>query len=187
MGENVMTRPLSAATVVDPRLEAVLLRHEIETFNTLYAAALDEQRLMDWVELFDDNAHYVVLSRENFERNLPVGLIYCENKGMIRDRAFALKETAMFAPITWCCRFSSTGPMRRCIRSAPTTIVSVVPRRGSSSSNAVASMTICWFRTHCVCQFDPFEPAASHPAPSTQLTKLGRFSQISRGRFRDQG
>jgi anthranilate 1,2-dioxygenase small subunit len=98
MGENVMTRPLSAATVVDPRLEAVLLRHEIETFNTLYAAALDEQRLMDWVELFDDNAHYVVLSRENFERNLPVGLIYCENKGMIRDRAFALKETAMFAP-----------------------------------------------------------------------------------------
>jgi len=93
-----MTRPLSAAAVVDPRLEAVLLRHEIETFNTLYAAALDEQRLMDWVELFDDNAHYVVLSRENFERNLPVGLIYCENKGMIRDRAFALKETAMFAP-----------------------------------------------------------------------------------------
>jgi anthranilate 1,2-dioxygenase small subunit len=98
MGENVMTRPLSAASVVDPRLEAVLLRHEIETFNTLYAAALDEQRLMDWVELFDDNGLYVVLSRENFDRNLPVGLIYCENKGMIRDRAFALKETAMFAP-----------------------------------------------------------------------------------------
>lgn len=93
-----MTRPLSAASVVDPRLEAVLLRHEIETFNTLYATALDEQRLMDWVELFDDNGLYVVLSRENFERNLPVGLIYCENKGMIRDRAFALKETAMFAP-----------------------------------------------------------------------------------------
>jgi anthranilate 1,2-dioxygenase small subunit len=98
MDENVMTRSLSAAAVADPRLEAVLLRHEIETFNTLYASALDEQRLMDWVELFSDDALYVVLSRENFERNLPVGLIYCENQGMIRDRAFALKETAMFAP-----------------------------------------------------------------------------------------
>jgi anthranilate 1,2-dioxygenase small subunit len=98
MDENVMTRPLSTAVVADPRLEAVLLRHEIETFNTLYASALDEQRLMDWVELFSDDALYVVLSRENFERNLPVGLIYCENQGMIRDRAFALKETAMFAP-----------------------------------------------------------------------------------------
>ena len=98
MGSNVVTPPLSAAMLTDPRLEAVLLRHEVETFNTAYATALDEQRLMDWVELFADDALYVVLSRENFERNLPVGLIYCENKGMIRDRAFALKETAMFAP-----------------------------------------------------------------------------------------
>ena len=48
--------------------------------------------------MFTDDALYVILSRENFDRNLPVGLIYCENKGMIRDRAFALKETAMFAP-----------------------------------------------------------------------------------------
>jgi anthranilate 1,2-dioxygenase small subunit len=93
-----MTRLLSSPVVADARLEAVLLRHEIETFNTLYAATLDEQRLMDWVELFTDDALYVVLSRENFDRNLPVGLIYCENRGMIRDRAFALKETAMFAP-----------------------------------------------------------------------------------------
>ena len=93
-----MTRPLSTPVIADARLEAVLLRHEIETFNTVYAAALDEQRLMDWVDLFTDDALYVVLSRENFDRSLPVGLIYCENKGMIRDRAFALKETAMFAP-----------------------------------------------------------------------------------------
>jgi anthranilate 1,2-dioxygenase small subunit len=93
-----MTRPLSTPVIADARLEAVLLRHEIETFNTVYAATLDDQRLMDWVELFTDDALYVVLSRENYDRSLPVGLIYCENKGMIRDRAFALKETAMFAP-----------------------------------------------------------------------------------------
>jgi anthranilate 1,2-dioxygenase small subunit len=92
-----MTHPLTAVAV-DPRLKAVLLRHEIEVFNTVYAATLDEQRLMDWVDLFTDDALYVVLSRENFERNLPVGVIYCDNKGMIRDRAFALQETAMFAP-----------------------------------------------------------------------------------------
>jgi anthranilate 1,2-dioxygenase small subunit len=90
-----MTHPLTAA---DPRLEAVLLRHEIEAFNAAYAATLDEQRLMEWVDLFTDDALYVVLSRENFERNLPVGVIYCDSKGMIRDRAFALQETAMFAP-----------------------------------------------------------------------------------------
>ena len=83
---------------LDPRLEAMLLRHEIETFNARYAAALDEQRLTDWTEMFTEDAFYVVLSRENADAGLPVGLIYCEGRGMIRDRAFALEKTAMFAP-----------------------------------------------------------------------------------------
>jgi anthranilate 1,2-dioxygenase small subunit len=96
----VATMP-RAATTEDARpaqLKAMLLHHEIETFNTRYAAALDEQRLDDWIGMFTDDALYVVVSRENFDRGLPAGLIYCENKAMIRDRAFALKETTMFAP-----------------------------------------------------------------------------------------
>jgi anthranilate 1,2-dioxygenase small subunit len=82
----------------DRRIEALLIHHETDAFNAAYAAALDEQRLTDWVEMFTDDAFYVVISRENADRGLPVGLIYCENKGMIFDRAFALEKTAMFAP-----------------------------------------------------------------------------------------
>ncbi len=82
----------------DARLDALLLRHEIEVFNAQYCAALDEQRLSDWVAMFTEDALYVVLSRENADRGLPVGLIYCEGRGMIQDRAFALEKTAMFAP-----------------------------------------------------------------------------------------
>jgi anthranilate 1,2-dioxygenase small subunit len=48
--------------------------------------------------MFADDAFYLVTSRENADQGLPVGLIYCEGKGMIRDRAFALEKTAMFAP-----------------------------------------------------------------------------------------
>jgi anthranilate 1,2-dioxygenase small subunit len=82
----------------DPRLAALLLHHEIHNFNAAYAAALDEQRLTDWVEMFTDDAFYVVISRENADKGLPVGLIYCDSKAMIYDRAFALEKTAMFAP-----------------------------------------------------------------------------------------
>src|ERR1700674_1620276 len=82
----------------DRRIEALLLHRELDEFNSAYAAALDEQRLADWAEMFTDDAFYVVISRENADRNMPVGLIYCENKGMIHDRAFALENTAMFAP-----------------------------------------------------------------------------------------
>jgi anthranilate 1,2-dioxygenase small subunit len=81
----------------DRRIDALLLHHEIEQFNAAYAAALDEQRLADWAELFTDDAFYVVISRENADRGMPVGLIYCENKNMILDRAHAMK-TEMFAP-----------------------------------------------------------------------------------------
>jgi anthranilate 1,2-dioxygenase small subunit len=81
----------------DRRIEALLLHREIDEFNNAYAAALDEQRLADWAEMFIDDAFYVVISRENAERDMPVGLIYCENKAMILDRAHAMK-TEMFAP-----------------------------------------------------------------------------------------
>lgn len=91
-------RPSVGAADKDKLLESLLLHHEIEAFNAAYAAALDDQRLMDWAEMFTDDAFYVVISRENADRDLPVGLIYCESKKMIRDRAFALQETAMFAP-----------------------------------------------------------------------------------------
>jgi anthranilate 1,2-dioxygenase small subunit len=99
MGEPTLTRdhPTDAGSL-DSRLQALLLHHEIESFNARYGQALDEQRLADWTEMFTDDALYVVLSRENFDRGLPVGLIYCENKRMIHDRAFALMETSMFAP-----------------------------------------------------------------------------------------
>ena len=88
---------LDSSPVDDRRLEALLLHREIEEFNNAYAAALDEGRLNDWAEMFTDDAFYIVISRENADRNMPVGLIYCENKGMIQDRANAMK-TEMFAP-----------------------------------------------------------------------------------------
>ena len=62
MGEVVKARPLPhAASNGDPRLEAMWLQHEIAMFNTAYAAALDEQRLMDWVEMFTDDGFYLSL------------------------------------------------------------------------------------------------------------------------------
>ncbi len=84
--------------MTDPRLEALLLRAEIEAFNAEYCARLDRQDLDAWVQCFAADAFYVVISRENFERGQPVGLIYCEGRAMIQDRAFALLKTAMFGP-----------------------------------------------------------------------------------------
>jgi len=84
--------------VPDARLSALLLRAEIDDFNTDYADKLDRQDLTAWTDCFSEDGFYTVISRENFERRYPVGLIYCEGRAMIVDRAFALLKTAMFGP-----------------------------------------------------------------------------------------
>ena len=75
------------------------LRFEIEEFNAEYARALDDFDLMRWAEdFFTEDAFYRVTGRENFDADLPVGLIYCEGKAMLKDRAFATLEATTFAP-----------------------------------------------------------------------------------------
>ena len=74
------------------------LRLEIEEFIAEYAAVLDAGRVQDWPNFFADDAVYRITARENADAGLPVGLVYCEGIGMIRDRALAISRTTMFAP-----------------------------------------------------------------------------------------
>lgn len=74
------------------------LRLEIEEFNAEYAAVLDAGRVQDWPQFFADDAVYRITGRENADAGLPVGLVYCEGIGMLRDRALAISRTTMFAP-----------------------------------------------------------------------------------------
>ena len=77
--------------------EDKLLR-AVESFNVDYCLALDEGRLYDWEKFFTEDCLYIILARENFDAGLPVGLVYCEGKAMIQDRATTILEKSMFAP-----------------------------------------------------------------------------------------
>jgi anthranilate 1,2-dioxygenase small subunit len=57
-----------------------------------YGMALDEDRLEDWVELFDEACDYRVVTRENVEQGLPNVLMWCDNKNMLRDRVESYRE-----------------------------------------------------------------------------------------------
>jgi 3-phenylpropionate/cinnamic acid dioxygenase small subunit len=86
-----------AKTVLDPAL-ARAARFEIEEFHTAYCARLDDDRIADWPSFFTEDALYRVTARENWDAELPVGLVHCEGRGMLRDRALAIARTEMFAP-----------------------------------------------------------------------------------------
>ena len=74
------------------------LRLEIEEFHTSYCWTLDRGKLEEWPEYFTDDAVYRITARENADADLPVGLVYADSKAMIRDRAFAIQHTQMYAP-----------------------------------------------------------------------------------------
>ena len=76
------------------------LRLEIEEFHSAYCWTLDRGALDEWPDYFTDDAVYRITARENADDGLPVGLVYADSKAMIRDRAFALKHTQMYAPRT---------------------------------------------------------------------------------------
>jgi len=74
------------------------LRAEIQDLYDAYAEALDDFELERWPELFTEKCRYEAVSRENFERGLPLAAILCESRGMLEDRVAALRRTSMYAP-----------------------------------------------------------------------------------------
>jgi anthranilate 1,2-dioxygenase small subunit len=83
----------------DPR-ETRELRLEIEEFHADYCWTLDCGDVERWPDYFTDDAVYRITARENADAGLLVGLVYADSKAMIRDRAFAIKHTQMYAPRT---------------------------------------------------------------------------------------
>ncbi len=81
-----------------PPERAIALRQEIELFNAEYCAVLDANDLERWPSFFTAQAMYRITARENAELGLPVGLVYCEGRAMMEDRAIAISRTQMFAP-----------------------------------------------------------------------------------------
>ncbi len=57
-----------------------------------YGAYLDSDRLEDWLELFVEDCVYKIVPRENVDLGLPVTLMLCENKNMLRDHIVSLRE-----------------------------------------------------------------------------------------------
>ena len=76
------------------------LHFEIERLNSEYAHILDSERFEEFPELFVEECLYRVVPRENHLLGLPIAVIHCESKGMIKDRIYAARESTLAEPRT---------------------------------------------------------------------------------------
>jgi len=74
------------------------VRSEIEELLAEYAAVLDAMDLERWPEFFTEQCFYEIIPRENYDRGLPLAIMRCESKGMLRDRVVAIRDTMMYEP-----------------------------------------------------------------------------------------
>lgn len=77
------------------------IRHQVEDLLHEYVSTIDDDRLEEWPEFFIDNCEYKVIPRENSDLDLPAAIIYCDSKGMLRDRVVALRKANIY-PAHYC-------------------------------------------------------------------------------------
>lgn len=63
-----------------------------------YASAVDRGDWDAWIDLFTDDCRYRLVPRENHERGLPLATLRFESKAMLKDRAYAVRETLFHDP-----------------------------------------------------------------------------------------
>lgn len=74
------------------------LQFVVEDLLTRYVHCIDDGRYEEWPGFFADPCIYHVISAENYERGLPIGLIFANSQGMLQDRVTALREANIYEP-----------------------------------------------------------------------------------------
>ena len=90
---------MSSISKIDKNLP---MRLRIEALIADYCHCIDEDQLENWPNFFTEDAQYRVFTRENYDLKHPVALIYCDGRGMLKDRISALRTANIFEPHVYC-------------------------------------------------------------------------------------
>ncbi|MPQ59077.1 anthranilate 1,2-dioxygenase small subunit AndAd [Duganella sp. FT27W] len=77
-------------------MEQVILWFELHQLQQQYISALDNDRLEQWADFFTEECVYEIVPRENEDAGLPIGIIYCDSKRMLRDRVLSLRHANIY-------------------------------------------------------------------------------------------
>jgi anthranilate 1,2-dioxygenase small subunit len=74
------------------------VREAIEDLLAAYAEAIDDGKLELWPGFFTGNGIYQIITRESLDAGLPIGILYCDSRGMMEDRVRALCTANIYEP-----------------------------------------------------------------------------------------
>ncbi|KVE36927.1 anthranilate 1,2-dioxygenase small subunit AndAd [Burkholderia sp. BDU5] len=74
---------------------------ELHMLQDRYIGHLDNDRLERWPELFTEDCLYEIVPKENADMGLPIGIVHCTNRRMLRDRVVSLRHANIYEAHTY--------------------------------------------------------------------------------------
>jgi anthranilate 1,2-dioxygenase small subunit len=68
----------------------------VDDLQARYVAAIDNERLEDWPAFFTDPCRYEIISAENVEQNMPLGVFFADSRAMLIDRVASLRRANIY-------------------------------------------------------------------------------------------
>jgi anthranilate 1,2-dioxygenase small subunit len=82
--------------LVETTIQEIVQWHDLQRLQERYVTVIDADRLEEWPELFTEDGVYEIVPRENQELGLPVGIMHCFGRPMMRDRVVSLRKANVY-------------------------------------------------------------------------------------------
>jgi anthranilate 1,2-dioxygenase small subunit len=83
------------------KLEEMILWYELHRLQERYVSVIDADRLEEWPNFFTEDCVYEIIPKENADLGLPMGIMHCFGRAMLRDRITSLRKANVFEPHTY--------------------------------------------------------------------------------------
>jgi len=88
--------------LAEPTIAAdLLLWYELHRLQERYVSIIDCDHLEEWPDLFTEDGIYEIVPKENADLGLPIGIMHCFGRPMMRDRIVSLREANVFESHTY--------------------------------------------------------------------------------------
>ncbi|MBV8357787.1 MAG: aromatic-ring-hydroxylating dioxygenase subunit beta [Deltaproteobacteria bacterium] len=82
-------------------IEEIILWYDLHRLQEHYVSVIDTDRLEEWPDLFTEDCVYEIVPKENADLGLPIGIMHCFGRPMLRDRIVSLRNANVFEPHTY--------------------------------------------------------------------------------------
>jgi anthranilate 1,2-dioxygenase small subunit len=88
-------------TTLEMKAITPALVQRVEQLQMDYANCIDEESYQQWPDFFTEQCLYRIISRDNYRRNMTFGFMFCDSRGMLRDRIASMRTANIFEPHTY--------------------------------------------------------------------------------------